>query len=70
MKPLRDYPEIGQTNLQPQPANTTHEKFHARASFKGAWFAIGNMLLLIGGDDSVEIEFNSKSSTTAKEQHK
>jgi len=69
MKPLRDYPENGQANLQHQPANTTLKTFNTRASFKGAWFAIGNLLLLIGGDDSVEIEFNPKSSNTTKEHH-
>jgi hypothetical protein len=29
-----------------------------------SWFALGNVLLLIGGDDSVEIRFTSLTSLT------
>ena len=29
--------------------------FFLKAFFVGSWFALGNALLLIGGDDSVEI---------------
>jgi hypothetical protein len=33
--------------------------FFLKAIFAGGWFALGNALLLIGGDDSVEIGFGS-----------
>ena len=35
-----------------------------KALFVDSWFALGNVLLLIGGDDSVEIGFESLTSLT------
>jgi hypothetical protein len=35
-----------------------------KALFVDSWFALGNVLLLIGGDDSVEIGFESLASLT------
>ena len=38
--------------------------FFLKAFFVGSWFALGNALLLIGGDDSVEIGFESLAPLT------
>lgn len=38
--------------------------FFLKALIKDSWFALGNVLLLIGGDDSVEIGFESLTSLT------
>jgi hypothetical protein len=51
------------------PLNTEHQEImptqqglpKLKALFWGSWFALGNMLLLIGGDDSVEIGLQSHS---------
>ena len=42
--------------------------FYLKALTVGIWFALGNTLLLIGGDDSIEFGFESFTSLTLNQQ--
>jgi hypothetical protein len=57
MKPRQHDPITNTTSLQ-------QGLFMLKALIKDSWFALGNVLLLIGGDDSVEIGVASFKSLT------
>jgi len=50
---------------QHYPVNRQWGRAFLKALFVDSWFALGNVLLLIGGDDSVEIRFKSLAELTS-----
>jgi hypothetical protein len=59
--------------MRPHPHDhiTSHLQqrlFYLKAFTVGIWFAFGNALLLISGDDSIEFGFESFTSLTLNQQ--